>query len=1079
MSKQVSQFEASKTPSSAALPPLRIDKAYVLSHATHRPAYFKGLVLFRSGMVHVDTTAGRLGELYCRIGDHPTVTVHFHPDGTLGEVFCPACYGHVQNGWCEHGVAAVLALLPPEGEEHTSIREEDVGRMVSRYTHLVSETYPHLMGQSCHGVHLYPRLTVDQTSGGTMRFFLELSIGKNRKYAVRSVKEFCGAFSSERAVAYGKELEFVHVPAAFVSEDRPLIGFVRQTVEEWQAILQAILAGGGSPIGRRLLMTPVQMAGLMPVLAGREVPVSLPGRGEDVPLLIQEGAQGMDIQMKFSQPEGERLTMTLFPQGKREVYCRTPCIMLWGDRLVHLSDKDAALLLPALDLLDVCGGQVSIPEEYQNRVLSTALPALEQRGWAQVDGTIHRVRTASMTPRIWLDRQGSQVLCKLQFDYGVEDPSALPQRDLPREEHVIGVLVENGFRSLPEKDHYVLNGEENLLRLAREGVGQLQEVAEVYVTAAFKSIRLRLPVKPRLTIKREGSQLLIGLENDHYTRAELWELLQAVEEKKPYHRLPDGSFAPMDNAAVQQLSQVADVLHMREEDVLQNRIQVPAYLEAGLESLLSQNKDIDVQLDAKFTQDILSLSNYERQPFTPPDWMTVQLWDYQTSGVKWMKALERYGMGGILADEMGLGKTLQATTLIASGKGKGRTLIVCPTSLVYNWKSEVRRFAPELSVCVVSGNAEQRAPMIKEAKEDVMITSYDLLRRDISLYRNIHFHYCFIDEAQYIKNHQTQNAISVKQVSADIRYALTGTPVENTPGDLWSIFDFIMPGYLGPYDRFKHKLETPILSGDEDAADCLRRLTSPFILRRMKKDVLDQLPPKLETAMACGMTTEQRKLYAAYLAKARNQFETEMGDGGEKNRIRMLALLTRLRQLCAHPGLFVDHYRGGSGKLDLLLELIQDGMLEGHRILIFSQFAQMLHLISDTLQDMGISHFLLEGNTPSQERVKMVESFNKGEAAVFLLSLKAGGTGLNLTGADTVIHFDPWWNPAVENQATDRAHRIGQKKVVHVIRLYAENSVEERILDLQNRKRALIDQLISSGDGAGGLDLEDLRHLFS
>ncbi len=687
MSKQVSQFDASKASHVTALPSLRIDKAYVLSHATHRPAYFKGLVLFRSGTVQVDTTAGRLGELYCRIGDHPTVTVHVRPDGTLGEVFCPACYGHVQNGWCEHGVAAVLALLPPEGEEHTAIREEDIGRMISRYTNLVSETYPHLMGQSCHGVHLYPRLTVDQPGDGSARFFLELSIGKKRKYAVRSVKEFSSAFSSERVVAYGKELEFVHIPAAFVAEDRPLIAFVRQAVEEWQSILQSILAGGGSPIGRRLLMTPVQMARLMPVLAGREVPVSLPGREEDRNLLVQDGAQGMDIRMRFSQPEGERLKMTLYPEGKREIYCRTPCILLWGDRLLHLPDEDAALLLPALDLLDLCGGQVAIPEEYQNRVLSTVLPALEQRGWTQVDDTIHRVHTDSMTPRIWLDRQGARVLCKLQFDYGVEDPSALPQRDLPREEYVIGVLAENGFRPLPEKDHYVLNGEENLLRLAREGVGQLQEVAEVYATSAFKSIRLRLPVKPRLTIKREGSNLLVGLENDHYTRAELWELLQAVEEKKPYHRLPDGSFAPMDNAAIQQLSQVADVLNVSQEDVLQNRIQVPAYLEAGLESLLEQNQEIDVQIDAKFTQDILSLSSYDSQPFTPPDWMTVQLWDYQISGVKWMKALERYGMGGILADEMGLGKTLQATTLIASGKGKGQTLIVCPTSLVYNWKS--------------------------------------------------------------------------------------------------------------------------------------------------------------------------------------------------------------------------------------------------------------------------------------------------------------------------------------------------------------------------------------------------------
>ena len=461
--------------------------------------------------------------------------------------------------------------------------------------------------------------------------------------------------------------------------------------------------------------------------------------------------------------------------------------------------------------------------------------------------------------------------------------------------------------------------------------------------------------------------------------------------------------------------------------------------------------------------------------FKVPESLEDVLRDYQKTGFFWLKALSHNGFGGILADDMGLGKTIQVLAYLLSAKEcalkEGRknrcSLIVCPASLVYNWQHEIRKFTPLLNCEIAVGIKPDRVRITSEIDSeatDVIITSYDLLRRDIELYKYLNFDCCVIDEAQFIKNPGTLIAKAVKSINAAFKVALTGTPIENRLSELWSIFDFCMPGYLFGYKQFRDNIEVPVVSdGDESSTEMLRKMIAPFVIRRLKSDVLKDLPDKLEENIYAPMNSSQRELYDAHLQRVKLMVEGTDEESFGKDRIVILSELTRLRQLCCDPGLVYENYTGGSAKTDLLIEMIKSASESGHKILLFSQFTSMLDRITKELENAGISHYLLTGSTKKEDRIKLVDAFQEDDTSVFCISLKAGGTGLNLTSADIVIHFDHWWNIAVENQATDRAHRIGQKNVVTVYRLIMENTIEERIITLQNRKKELADKLLNTG----------------
>lgn len=446
---------------------------------------------------------------------------------------------------------------------------------------------------------------------------------------------------------------------------------------------------------------------------------------------------------------------------------------------------------------------------------------------------------------------------------------------------------------------------------------------------------------------------------------------------------------------------------------------------------------------------------------------------------------------GILADDMGLGKTVQLLCVVCkyledeTEKNKKPTLVVCPSSLCLNWQNEIEKFTQGVTSEVIHGSLQDRMRKIAEINNyNIVITSYELLKRDIDEYKkyNYKFKYIIADEAQYIKNNNTQNAKVIKDIISETRFALTGTPIENSLSELWSIFDFIMPGYLFRYRKFKELYETPIMrDNDEIVMQKLKKLIEPFVLRRMKKEVLTELPDKTVTVLSSQMLEEQEEIYLSYLTQAKKSAMEEIKENGiEKSQIKILALLTRLRQVCCHPSLFIENYEGGSGKLNQCIEIIKDAIQSGHKILLFSGYTAMFDIIEKELKKEQISYLKLTGQTKVSDRINLVDEFNNNpDKKLFLISLKAGGTGLNLVGADMVIHYDPWWNVSSENQATDRTYRIGQKRNVQVYKLITKNSIEEKIYDLQKRKEALIDNMLSTNQTfISKLSKEEIMNLF-
>ena len=712
-------------------------------------------------------------------------------------------------------------------------------------------------------------------------------------------------------------------------------------------------------------------------------------------------------------------------------------------------------------------------------------------------------------------------------------------RDVPAEFKISQVITKYFQYRDGESEFLVIRGDEDALyRLLSEGMDEFMSLGQVLVTDAARKIRVLPSPQVKVGVQTSGRWLELNVDAEGMSRSELLDILAGYDPKKKYYRLKNGEFLDVGENGLMTVARMTDSLGIGKEELLSGTVKVPVYRALYLDSVLKEGNGITFYRDNLFRAVVRGMKSVEDSDYAVPDSLKQVLRGYQKTGYRWLKTLDVNGFGGILADDMGLGKTIQIITLLqaeAKTHPDSQTLIVCPASLVYNWENELKRFAPGLTVQTVTGTAPEREEILRQAAEvkaearkqaakaaeansmesatgaalgnlesvqdnlksgqenpalesvtaichpQILITSYDLLKRDIAFYEPFQFRFQVIDEAQYIKNPLTQSAKSVKLIKAQTRYALTGTPIENRLSELWSIFDYLMPGFLFTYSRFRKQFETPIAKdGNLYVLENLRRLSGPFVLRRLKKDVLKDLPDKLETVVYSMAEEEQKQLYTAHALALKEELEQMSGDTYGSERIQVLAELTKLRQICCDPSLCFDRYKGGSAKLDTCMELITGGIAGGHKILLFSQFTSMLELIGARLKKEGIAFHELTGATPKEERIRMAGAFQTDDTPVFLISLKAGGTGLNLTAADVVIHYDPWWNVAAQNQATDRAHRIGQEKQVSVFKLIMKDTVEENILKLQEQKRDLADQIISGEQvSIGSLSKEELLKILS
>lgn len=578
----------------------------------------------------------------------------------------------------------------------------------------------------------------------------------------------------------------------------------------------------------------------------------------------------------------------------------------------------------------------------------------------------------------------------------------------------------------------VLNGLENLNK----------ETNDEYIDE-------NITITPNITLDISQSRngyMSMKLDIDGVDSNEYREIFSSYKNNNRLYRMKNGAYLDLKDNALEQAFKLIDILNIYNDF---DNMKIPNNKAIYLEKLIEE-EDLSFVNGSKYVSNVVKkFDKVKSKNYEIPKDLNATLRDYQVSGFEFFKTLSDYQFGGILADEMGLGKTIQTIAFLLSNKDK-KSIVITPTALIYNWKNELEKFAPTLKVGLLHAAKSEREKILDNIDNyDVILTTYTTYKNDIDKYKNINFDYCIIDEAQNIKNPDAIITKAIKNVNAKVRFALTGTPIENNLMELWSIFDFIMPGYL--YNKSKFK--SIFVNNDKNIIE-LKNLIKPFILRRTKKEVITELPDKIEQKIIIDLEKEHKRAYKGYV----NLITRKIKENNQDN-ITVFSYLTKLRQLCLSPELMVKNYQGKNSKLDVLINIINDSSDE--KILVFSQFTKVLEVIGKRLNEENISYSYLDGKTSAKDRVKLVEEFNTNNNKVFLISLKAGGTGLNLTSANIVVHFDPWWNPAVEDQASDRAHRIGQKNVVNVIKLIAKDTAEERVINLQETKKELIEDVIN------------------
>ena len=674
------------------------------------------------------------------------------------------------------------------------------------------------------------------------------------------------------------------------------------------------------------------------------------------------------------------------------------------------------------------------------------------------------------TAKLYFDIASNSIVCNLKFlyqdkeiDYFKNSRSIV--RDIDYENEVVMDLIGQHF--LVEDKKIILDGIDNIGYFMEEGLPRLLEKYDVYTSKKLDAMNFISKINIHSMFSIGADNIMnFTFEMDGISNKEIDAVLKNVKEKKKYFKLKNGDIVKLDqDDEIEQFGEMIDNLELNQGDIANGVVEIPKYRAIYLDSL---HKRYDfVETNNLFDEFISKFNQYKDVSLSLNSRDKTILRDYQIIGVKWLYNIYKCGFGGILADEMGLGKSIQLIYFIKSllkEDNHARFLIVVPTSLVYNWENEFKKFAPKLKYHIFAGARQSRHEELKTVDCKIYITSYGLLREDYEeYYRDKEFNVCIIDEAQSIKNPTTEISKTVKKIKADAKFALTGTPLENSVIELWSIFDYIMPGFLSGLKSFQSKYK--VKEFDEVTNQKLvglSHLISPFILRRRKSEVLKDLPSKIENNIYIDLSDEQKKLYAAEVKRVNEEMERLIAtEGFDKARFMILQLLTKLRQLCISPSLIYDNYKNSSAKIDNLVKVVRESIDNGHKILIFTSFKKALDLVSQKLMEEGIRVYTIDGSVHSKKRMDLVNKFNEGDDVyVFIITLKSGGTGLNLTSADIVIHLDLWWNPQVENQATDRAHRIGQKNVVEVVKLISKGTIEEKILELQQKKKTLSDKLI-------------------
>jgi SNF2 family DNA or RNA helicase/uncharacterized Zn finger protein len=921
---------------------------------------------------------------------------------------------------------------------------------------------------------LVPTIEIDYRG----HIVLSFKIGTERLYILRDLYKFQRDMLEGNTVQYGKNLSFLHEVGSFDEQSKAILHYF-MTYYSQNGLAYAGISNYyyGSDYKKYMFLTPFMLDKLMSLMNGKSINIT---KVQNAAITANVEILNPKLEIFINRTDEDSFSLSLSDYNITVLNGVERIYILQQNKIFSCDEGYSENVKAILSAFLQKSSSININRKDMTALCANVLNHISGNIKINSEEELSEFQPLPLVSKLYLDMPSQDfVTAQLIFEYGEKRYNAYEKANLTEACDLNGELlaktvVAKYFDSIDvaQKFAFINGDEKKLYRLVSEGVSELNNFCEIYATDKFKALHIKHPPAVSVGVKLESDLLNLSFDIGDMNIKDLLDILHSYKHAKKYHRLTDGSFLNLENTSLSELSQLTTGLDLSDKEIAKGEINIPRFRALYIDNMITQSEQLKYERNNSFKKIIRDIKDVFDSDFILPESLKLVLRQYQDIGFRWLKTMSSYGFGGILADDMGLGKTLQVIALFLSLKEEQQecrtSLVVCPSSLVLNWESEIEKFAPSLKKISVIGTMAERSEILNNIDNfDVVITSYDLLKRDIEIYQQKSFYYHIIDEAQYIKNHNTQNAKSVKLINGVQRFALTGTPIENSLAEIWSIFDYLMPGYLYSYNKFRQKFELPIVrSKDEKALDGLRKLVSPFILRRLKSDVLKELPEKTETIMNAKLEDEQLKLYLANVAKIKQElFEQIKQAGFENSKIMILSMLTRLRQLCCDPSLMYENYTGSSAKLEMCIELIQSCIESGHKLLLFSQFTSMLAIIKDRLRALNIKCFLLQGSTSKEERQRLVNQFNVDDTPVFLISLKAGGTGLNLTGADIVIHYDPWWNISAQNQATDRVHRIGQKNSVQVYKLIAKDTIEEKILKLQQNKAELADMIVREGDG--------------
>lgn len=898
------------------------------------------------------------------------------------------------------------------------------------------------------------------------RYLVNFKIGTIRKYVIKNLNDFIEAKNNYKLLHFGKDFEYHSLVHTFDDEDEKIIKKIEEAVYIQEKLIGRSLTFNVIK-GKNLVLNSSTLRNFLELCIHKRIWFE-----EKCVDIVKR-----DIPINFKlRRKDEKLIMSVSKQMPKALTTKMDSFIV--DNTIYLpSAKQIELIRTFYNLISGDIKEIAFSNEDSKDVFNILIPKLEEVSKVSIDKSIDIVRE-ELKSEFYLDIKRGKVTLDVKLKYGEEETNVFEEksskiiiRDIEKENKILRVIKETGFENI--KKSFIFQGDEEKLYLfLTKEYKKLEELGDVFYSNKFKERKLYKIPSINANIKEENGYLNLTFDIENVSKDEYKKIINAIKDRRKFFKLKDDSFLNLEGNEINEFLTMIDNISSGEKDIQNLKlhknkaVMLEEYLKVDSLKFVKGKELVDEIID--------KLKNVNEKDYDIPKNLNAVLREYQVEGFKWFKNLSYLGFGGVLADEMGLGKTIQTIAFLLSEEGK-KSLIITPTSLIYNWKNEFERFAPSLKIALVHENKNERSKIISEMNDyDVLLTTYGTLRNDKENYENITFDYCIIDEGQHIKNSVAQSTKAVKDINARVKFALTGTPIENNLLELWSIFDFVMPGYLYNGTIFKKKF-----IDSENSIKELQKYIKPFMLRRLKKDVIKELPEKIEKRYYVDLTNEQKKIYGVFVKDIKRKIEES---SFLENKITIFSYLTKLRQLCLDPSVIIENYEGGSGKIDCAIDIIKENIEEHPKIILFSQFTSVLSNIKKSFEKNDIEYIYLDGNTNAKQRISLVNEFNESKnKLVFLISLKAGGTGLNLTSADIVIHFDPWWNPSIEEQATDRTHRIGQKNVVQVFKLVAEGTIEEKILKLQDEKKSLINDVMNedykSGNVLGTLSEEEIKQL--